>query len=94
MMYSEAEFLFNTALFEDPECAVALWGKSMTITHPLWPGGPSNEDLEPGLALVKQASGYENTTAREKAYIGTTFAYFNTNTKAQRIDRLVNFEGA
>ena len=77
MMYTEAEFLFDTALMEDGECAIALWGKSMAIIHPLWPGGPTEQDLIRGLELTRLAKERINMSPRERAYIRTTYSYFD-----------------
>ena len=91
MMYTEAEFLFDTALMEDGECAIALWGKSMAIIHPLWPGDPSEQDLIRGFELTRLANEQVNMSPRERAYIRTTYSYFDEERIGTK-QRLLKFE--
>ncbi|MEP4891668.1 MAG: hypothetical protein ABJV04_16715 [Aliiglaciecola sp.] len=92
MMYDEANFLFSNALVEDKSCAIALWGKAMSKIHPLWPGGPSTQDLQDGAILTEKGLNIDGTTQREKAYLMTTHAYFIAGSTKR--NRLKKFEAA
>ncbi len=50
-----ARGLFNDAAEADQQCAIALWGVSMTYIHPLWPDRPSSEILSIGAELSTRA---------------------------------------
>jgi tetratricopeptide (TPR) repeat protein len=76
MMYPEADRAFAAAAEADPKCALAYWGRAMTIIHPLWPDSPSQADLQRGAALIKQGLAVPPATARERAYLETLARYF------------------
>lgn len=94
MMYREAAFLFDTAQSEDDGCAMAKWGKAMTMIQPLWPDGPSDKELKSGLAMVQKALAKDDLTEREKAYLNTVFSYFDNAQNTAIPDRLKKFESA
>src|SRR5215210_7940389 len=48
MTYTEAEREFTAALAADPGCALAYWGRAMTIVHPVWPDEPNAAELKRG----------------------------------------------
>ena len=48
MMYVEADREFAGALAADPDCALAYWGRAMSILHPLWPDAPDAAELKQG----------------------------------------------
>ena len=74
MMYDEASFVFGMADDRDPYCALAYWGRAMTLIHPLWPDVPSPSQLERGLGLVEQSLSLGGHSDREDAYLATTRA--------------------
>ena len=53
MMYPEAERAFTGAAAEDPTCALAYWGRAMTLLHPLWPDAPTAAERERGAAQIQ-----------------------------------------
>ncbi len=92
MMYEQAEKEFVSASEADPNCALAYWGIAMTIFHPLWPGQPSAEDLNKGLAAVEKAKALKPKAEREQAYIGAVEAFYKDSDKLDYKTRLMAFE--
>jgi len=78
MMYLEADDEFAAALASDPNCALAWWGRAMTIIHPLWPDIPTADDRALGAGYLKQGIAIASATPRERAYLETLNVYFNS----------------
>lgn len=76
MMYPEADREFAAALAVDPECALAWWGRAMTILHPLWPDVPTEAERQQGAAFLERGRASKTATPRERAYVETLGAYF------------------
>ena len=66
MAYTEADFVFQTVLQEDPSCGLGYWGRAMTLIHPLWPDTPTGAQLDQGSAFVEQALALGPKTERER----------------------------
>ena len=94
MMYDEARFVFGMADDRDPDCALAYWGRAMTIIHPLWLDRPTASQMEQGLGLVEKSLSLGGHSARENAYLETTRAYFEGAEELSEKQRLVRFSGA
>lgn len=77
MMFDEAKFVFSMADDKDPNCAMAYWGQSMALIHPLWQDPVTAENYQRGLALVKKAQSIEGSSEREIDYFKSTEAYFS-----------------
>lgn len=75
MMYSQAEKGFEALAELDPDCAMAYWGISMTLFHPLW-APPNNDELQRGLAAVQKAAALKPPTGREMGYIRAAGAFY------------------
>jgi len=94
MMYDEASFVFGMADDRDPDCALAYWGRAMTLIHPLWVGEPSPAQFERGIGLVEKSLSLGGHSDREDAYIETTRAYFEAGASASEGERLQQFKKA
>lgn len=94
MMYDEASFVFGMADDRDPDCAMAYWGRAMTLIHPLWPDRPTSTQLQQGLALVEKSLSLGSNSARENAYLETTRAYFEGADARSEKQRLARFSDA
>ena len=93
MMYEQAESTFSQATQEDPNCAIAYWGKAMTYFHPLWPGLPSEEQLKKGEEALNNAKNRSGQSSREVAFIEAASSFFTdwkTEDHAERIQRWEN----
>jgi tetratricopeptide (TPR) repeat protein len=76
MMYPEADREFAAAAQADPACALAYWGRAMTIIHPLWPDAPTEAERKLGAELIRSGLGCPPATARERTYLETLDRYF------------------
>ena len=77
MMYPEADREFAAALAADPACALAHWGRAMTILHPLWPDSPTEAERKQGAEHIARGLALPTATARERAYLETLDKFFN-----------------
>lgn len=94
MTYASAEEAFNAAIEADPHCAMAYWGRAMTIVHPVWPDIPSEARLKAGWKLIEEARKRGPKTDRESAYIETMAAYFENGWEREEKDRLISADQA
>ena len=94
MMYDEASFVFGMADDRDPDCAMAYWGRAMTLIHPLWNDVPSASQFERGIGLVEKTLLLGGHSDREDAYLETTRAYFDEGESASERERLLKFKNA
>jgi tetratricopeptide (TPR) repeat protein len=77
MMYTEADRAFASAAAEDPQCALAYWGRAMSLIHPLWPDTPSAADLKLGAEQIRLGLACTGATPRERAYLEALNTYFD-----------------
>ena len=94
MMYSQADKELTALIASDPECAMIHWGIAMTIFHPLWPGQPSEEQLERGWAAVEKAKSLNPETVREQAYISAVGRFYQDWKTVSHMQRLIAWEKA
>ena len=76
MMYIEAEAAFNRAAMADPACAMADWGISMSNFHPLWPGGPTEDETRRGNAAAQRMAEKPTGNALEKSFVDAATAFY------------------
>jgi len=76
MMYPEADREFAAATAADPACALAHWGRAMTLIHPLWPDMPTEAERALGAAHIRRGLAVSSATPRERAYLETLGRYF------------------
>jgi tetratricopeptide (TPR) repeat protein len=74
--YEEAEKEFQEIAKDDPQCAMAHWGISMSIWHQLW-NRPDGATVKRGQAEVKKAKSLHPKTDRERAYIAAMDAFYH-----------------
>lgn len=94
MTYSEADVEFAAAIDADPDCAIAYWGRAMTIVHPLWPDIPSESQLKAGWGFIEQARSKGRKSERESAYIESLAVYFDKGWEREEKDRLIDLDRA
>ncbi len=73
--YEEAEKEFQQIEKDDPQCAIAHWGVSMSLWHQLW-NRPDMSTLEQGGAELKTARSVHTITTRERDYIFALNAFY------------------
>lgn len=66
--YEVADAQFEEVATKDPRCAMAYWGRAMTLYHELW-NRPGKPDLAQGAELVAKARSLKPPTTRERDYI-------------------------
>jgi tetratricopeptide (TPR) repeat protein len=89
MTYPLARAAFAAITRKDPECAMARWGIAMTLFQPLWPNRPGKADLQLGWDTLHEGLALPST-ARERAWLRATAAFFETPESAEywpRVDR-------
>jgi hypothetical protein len=90
--YPEAERRFSAVATQEPSCAMAYWGRAMTLWHPLWTP-PSADDLTRGAALLAEAGKLE-ATPREAAYVAALATFFASTDPTTHAERTRAYEGA
>ncbi len=92
MMYAQAEKEFTALANMEPTCAMAHWGIAMTQFHPLWPGGPNEEELKKGWAAVQKAKSLNPQTEREQAFIAAVEAFYQDWKIIGHSERIASWE--
>ena len=77
MMYIEAESAFNRAANADPDCAMAQWGVAMANFHPLWPGGPTEDETARGTDAAERLAEMAPGNALEQAFAEAAAAFYS-----------------
>lgn len=88
MMYPEADREFARAAELDHQCALAHWGRAMSILHPLWPDAPNEAELAAGKNHIHRGLDCPPATARERRYLETLDVYFRDSAPNQHVTRL------
>jgi tetratricopeptide (TPR) repeat protein len=94
MMYPEADREFATAAAADPNCALAHWGRAMSIIHPLWPDAPTEVERKQGAEHVRRGLACPPATPRERAYLETLDQYFKAEAAGDHPARLKVLDAA
>ncbi|MFI5056707.1 MAG: hypothetical protein ACHQLQ_00845 [Candidatus Acidiferrales bacterium] len=84
--YLESEQTFTDAAKQDPQCAMAHWGKAMALYHQLW-DFPQASTLKKGLEEIEQAKKSSSLTDRERAYLAAAAAFYQDNPKLSHAER-------
>lgn len=88
MMYEEADREFAAAVKRDPQCALAYWGRAMTLIHPLWPDAPTDEDRVKGAEFIARGLAVPRLTPRERDYLATLNRFFHADSPGDYPARL------
>lgn len=91
--YQLADETFTGAAERDPRCAMAHWGKAMSLYYPLW-DLPQPDTLAKGRAEVEQAQKLAAPTERERLYIAAAAAVFQDNPNLTYLQRTQAFSDA
>ncbi len=76
--YEEAEKQFQAAAAQDPHCAMAYWGKAMSLYHQLW-NRPAAGTVKAGWELIQKAQAIGANTPRERGYIDAMAAFYRSD---------------
>jgi len=77
--YEEARQTFAEVEKQDRKCAMAHWGKAMSLDHQLW-DFPEAGKLEEGRKEVELANKLSPQSPREKGFVGAAAASFSSST--------------
>src|SRR5215510_10526401 len=73
--YEDADHQFQEIAQADPQCAMAYWGRAMSLFHQLW-SRPTDADRKQGLSLIQKGQTLKAKTQRERDYIGALAAFY------------------
>jgi tetratricopeptide (TPR) repeat protein len=76
--YLQSENTFAEAVKQDPNCAMAHWGKAMALYHQLW-DFPDKKKLGEGRKELDKAKKQKNISPREKGFVDTAAVFFQKN---------------
>ena len=91
--YMQSEKTFTEAAQQDPNCAMAHWGKAMALYHQLW-DFPDKKTLEEGRKELDKAKKQKHISPREKGFIETAQAFFQKNDKLDKKARIAAYSDA
>jgi hypothetical protein len=91
--YLESEQTFTEAAKQDPQCAMAHWGKAMAPYHQLW-DFPQASTLKKGLDEIEQAQKNSSLTDRERGYLAAAAAFYQDNPKLSHAERTQAYSSA
>ncbi|MEA2080273.1 MAG: tetratricopeptide repeat protein [Pseudomonadota bacterium] len=94
MMYAQAEKEFRSIVASEPDCAMAHWGIAMTLFHPLWPGEPTEAELQQGSQAIEMAKSLPPPTDRETAYIAAAGSYYKNWGNKSHPERIASWKTA
>jgi tetratricopeptide (TPR) repeat protein len=84
--YQLAQQTFSGAAERDPHCAMAHWGKAMSLYHQLW-DFPQPDTLAEGRKEMDEAQKLGAATERERGYISAAAAFYADNPKLTHLER-------
>ena len=83
--YQEAQQTFAQAASREPKCAMAHWGKAMSLYEQLW-DLTNKKHLEEGRKEIEQAKKLRGTS-KEQGFITAAAAYFQKSSKMTYTER-------
>jgi tetratricopeptide (TPR) repeat protein len=85
--YKEADQVFTEASTRDPKCAMAHWGKAMSLYHQLW-DFPDGKTLKAGKKEIDKARKSHATSEREKGFITAAASFYQKKSKLTHAQRI------
>ena len=90
--YEQAQQSFESVSQTDPACAMAYWGRGMSLYHQLW-SRPSRATLQQGAKLLRIAK-ERKCTPRERDYIAALAVFYTNPDKAGHQERATAYSKA
>ncbi len=84
MMYIQAEAAFGRAAEADPDCAMAQWGIAMANFHPLWPGGPTEDETARGTTAAERLASMTPGNEIESSFADAATAFYDPGHEGYR----------
>jgi tetratricopeptide (TPR) repeat protein len=91
--YQQSESAFSDAAQQDQQCAMAYWGKAMSLYHQLW-DFPGSEALRKGRGYVEEAQKLGGKTERERDYIQAAAVFYANDAKLNQTARVRGYARA
>jgi dipeptidyl aminopeptidase/acylaminoacyl peptidase/tetratricopeptide (TPR) repeat protein len=95
--YQQVKQTFTDAALQDPNCAIALWGKAMSLYYQLWEF-PDAAALAEGRGYVaeaqKLAAAPKAVTNREREYIAAAAAFYVDDSSLSHTARVQSYSAA
>lgn len=92
--FPEATKTFDAVLRDDPDCAMAYWGKAVTLLENSLAAPPPLKNLEDASALLDKARTVGAKTQRERDWIDAIDSYYRNFDKAPLDKRLAAYTDA
>jgi tetratricopeptide (TPR) repeat protein len=92
--WDEAARAFDAVAEADPRCAMAYWGKAMTLRGNPFAGVPGKPALEAGLAAVERGLALDPPTPRERGYVEAVARIYRDHERLDSRTRLLAYEEA
>lgn len=78
--YQQAQQTFTEAASRDSKCAMAHWGKAMSLYQQLW-DHPDKQELSEGHSEIQQAQKLHPATPKNRGFVAAAAAYYQKNPK-------------
>ncbi|HLY60115.1 MAG TPA: hypothetical protein VKV95_05070 [Terriglobia bacterium] len=91
--YEEAEAGFSEVAKKDPNCAMAYWGKAMSLYHQLW-DHPGAGTLDEGRADIVKAKTIGAKTEREREFVEVAGVFFQNKSDFDYAERAKAYSNA
>src|ERR1700752_1858427 len=91
--YEAARQTFAEAQTRDRKCAMAHWGKAMTLYEQLWEF-PDEKKLQEGHAEIEQARKLHPKTPFEQGFLTAAAAFYQKNSKLSHTERTKAYSSA
>ena len=85
--YKEARQTFEQAQAADGQCAMAHWGKAMSLWEQLW-SVPDEKQIQEGREEIAEAQKLHPGTAKEQGFLVAAAAFYRDNAKLTHTDRI------
>ncbi|MGI9180655.1 MAG: hypothetical protein ACR2H9_09170 [Longimicrobiaceae bacterium] len=93
--FEEAEKAFSGVAEADPKCAMAHWGRALTLMGNLFAGPPPEANLKAALAAAERAEALAGSaSARERGYIAGALALTRDQERLSHAERMQRHEAA
>lgn len=91
--YQQAKQTFTEEASRDPKCAMAHWGKAISLYQQLW-DLPDKQKLSEGHTEIQQAQQLHPATPKEQGFVAAAAAYYQKNAKISYTDRTKAYSAA
>ncbi len=91
--YQQAAQTFEAVTGQDPKCAIAYWGRAMSLYHQLW-DFPDAATLKQGREWAKRATKLHAATDRERGYIVAVSAFYVDIPNLTHLARTTSYSNA